>query len=85
MQIDIAVVTIGGAITSIGLGVNAYFFKQMVNNLVNVDKGLAVLIAKHERTEEDVKKNQEATEDNCKRISKLKDNIHEIKIIINQK
>lgn len=84
MQIDITVVTIGGAITSIGLGVNAYFFKQMVNNLVNVDKGLAVLIAKHERTEKDVKKNQEVTEDNCKNISRLKDKINEIKIIISK-
>lgn len=79
MQIESSTLTIVGSVLGFGLALNAYFFKQMVNNLVNVDKGLAVLITKHERTEDDVKKNEETTRHQGKEISKLRDNMHEIK------
>lgn len=64
---------------TVGLAINAYFLKQLVSNIASVDKGLIVLITKHERTEGDVKKNERKTESQDKEISKLRDNMHEIK------
>lgn len=66
-------------IFTLGLAINAYFLKQLVNNIASVDKGLIVLITKHERTEGDVKKNERKTEIQAKDISKLRDNVHEMK------
>lgn len=79
MKIDPTLLTILGSIITIGLGINAFFFKQMATNLFNVDKGLTVLITKHERTEKDVENNAETTKEQGKEISRMRDNIHDMK------
>ena len=67
-----------GAFISVALVVNGFFIKQMVVNLGNVDKGLAVLVTRHDFNETRIKKNEKDTEKNSDEIFETRKRVHDL-------
>jgi len=80
----IIVLSIGSALLSLLLAVNAFFVRQLVSSLAQVEKGLAVLMEKHNGTADRIKVSENTLEKLDDEIVHMRKRLHKVDNDLNQ-
>jgi len=80
----IIVLSIGSALLSLLLAVNAFFIRQLVSSLAQVEKGLAVLMEKHNGTSDRIKVSETSIEKLDDEIVQMRKRLHKVGNDLNQ-